>query len=328
MKYKSIFLRLLAFACVIDLLVKVRRSMAKRLTFTVMLSAVIISGTLSSCQYKDFDDYDGTVSTMVVMDWSGLGRSSVKPEVMKVVFYPINGSMHPFPVNVKDSAMVYLPLGQYRIFAYNDDSSILRISGTDSSFGTPVVYTDKADNRGLPGNIGTFYDYPNVTYATYTGAAVMNFTDNRIILKPEVVTRDVEVIVDSVLNQKDISSVRMSLDGVSNTYTPLTAPKNFVTMVSDAGLSPSENRITSSFHVYGLDRSVHTLQLFITGNGFKRILSFDVTGLVNDQIGSGGKVIIHVTAGYDAEKDVPVDATSGIGVGVDDWPSEDIPLNL
>ena len=265
---------------------------------------------------------------MVVMDWSGLGRSSVKPEVMKVVFYPINGSMHPFPVNVKDSAMVYLPLGQYRIFAYNDDSSILRISGTDSSFGTPVVYTDKADNRGLPGNIGTFYDYPNVTYATYTGAAVMNFTDNRIILKPEVVTRDVEVIVDSVLNQKDISSVRMSLDGVSNTYTPLTAPKNFVTMVSDAGLSPSENRITSSFHVYGLDRSVHTLQLFITGNGFKRILSFDVTGLVNDQIGSGGKVIIHVTAGYDAEKDVPVDATSGIGVGVDDWPSEDIPLNL
>ena len=39
MKYKSIFLRLLAFACVIDLLVKVRRSMAKRLTFTVMLSA-------------------------------------------------------------------------------------------------------------------------------------------------------------------------------------------------------------------------------------------------------------------------------------------------
>lgn len=112
MKYKSIFLRLLAFACVIDLLVKVRRSMAKRLTFTVMLSAVIISGTLSSCQYKDFDDYDGTVSTMVVMDWSGLGRSSVKPEVMKVVFYPINGSMHPFPVNVKDSAMVYLPLGQ------------------------------------------------------------------------------------------------------------------------------------------------------------------------------------------------------------------------
>ena len=306
MKYKSIFLRLLAFACVIDLIVKVRRSMAKRLTFTVMLSAVIISGTLSSCQYKDFDDYLPNI----------LGAMTDNDLLMITADHGC------------DPTYSDLPLGQYRIFAYNDDSSILRISGTDSSFGTPVVYTDKADNRGLPGNIGTFYDYPNVTYATYTGAAVMNFTDNRIILKPEVVTRDVEVIVDSVLNQKDISSVRMSLDGVSNTYTPLTAPKNFVTMVSDAGLSPSENRITSSFHVYGLDRSVHTLQLFITGNGFKRILSFDVTGLVNDQIGSGGKVIIHVTAGYDAEKDVPVDATSGIGVGVDDWPSEDIPLNL
>lgn len=220
-------------------------------------------------------------------------------------------------------------MGQYRVFACNDDSRILRLGGTDNGYGMPVVYTDKADRHGLPDS-GDFYDYPDRTYVSYIGTAVSDFSGNRIVLRPVEVTQEVEVIVDGIKGQDDIYSVRMSLDGACNSFSPvMTAERSYVTVVSDGVMRPSEDRITSSLHVYGMDRDEHTLQLFITGRGFRKRLTFDVTGQVNGQAdGTLGKITIHVRADYDAGKDVPVDATGGMGVGVDDWPTEDIPVSM
>lgn len=316
--------------------------------YSLLAAALAMTFWLSSCHYKDFDDYEGLLKVKVVIDYSVIDTVSSKPKMMKVVFYPTDKTFAPVSYNIKDSAYVDLPVASYRVFTYNDDSGINRISGIDDITAAPTIYTDPANPRDILRRDSlddtTYYDWPDRTFTDYRLASVNGdiYTttpdDNRIVLYPTEVTRRIEVTVDGVRNTKYISSVRLSLDGIQLSYSPLVLLEDtrantiqrqkYESLVADAGIDAESGKICSAFYAYGFSAGKHYLQLFIKGQGFNKLLRFDVTDQVLSQLETDGTMKIHVNTDYDAYDDYPVDVSGGIGVGVDDWPSEDIPINL
>lgn len=309
----------------------------RTLMFMTLLLSVMM---LTSCHYKYFDDYEGFLKVKVVLDYSHMDTTDAKPKVMKVVFYPTDKSFQPVSYNIKDSAYVDVPVASYRVFTYNDDSEINRAGGVDDTSSVPLIYTGRANYRGLFPKDSLdntlYYDFPDRLFTDCKLASVSGdiYTtqpdDNRIVLYPEERTRRVEVVADGLKNLKYVNGVRISLDGIQHEYVPnlWSYTNTYVPLVSDASKDDDRNRIESYLYSFGFNEGKHYLQIFLQGNGFNRILRFDVTEQVIRQLNNSDTMKIYVNAVYDAYDDVPVNVSSGFNIGVDDWYNNDVPLNM
>lgn len=305
--------------------------MKKNIITSVMAATLLLT---ASCQYKDFDDYAGMMQVKVIADYSDAQADSI-PAVTRSIFYPVSGN-NPYTYDLKDSAVVDLPDGTYSVFAYNNDSEINRTRAYSFQDGAPVIYTDKADYRGIfpvdSLDHTVYYDYPDVTYAYYgisTVNGVPDLTtpdDNRIVLKMKKVTREVKVTVIGMKNTKYISGLRMSVSGMQKDYSPVSGYNNtFVSVVADGSVD-KDSTLTSDFYVFGSDKTGHVLTVHIDGGNFHKVLQFDVTDQVNAQLPGSAPIVIRVTTDYDVKDDVPV--KNGFDVDVDDWQDEPIPIDL
>lgn len=304
--------------------------MKKRLFFI----SVILSTVLASCQYKDFDDYAGTVGVTIVADYSRSG-CAVTPAVTRAIFYPTGGSSQPFVYDVYDSLSVDLPTVGFNVFAYNNDSEINRTRGYAYREGNPVIFTDTADRRGIFKTSDLdhtiYYDYPDVTYAYYGSATISGMPGtassaaNKVVLSMKKVTRDITLIVRGMRHTSYIKSLRVSVDGIQRDYCPSSSYLHtYVPIVADG--SVTADSLVSRFHLFGVGYVGHTLTLHIDGGNFHKVLQFDVTDQVNDQRFGMRPITVVVTTDYDIKDDVPVN--SAFDVGVDDWVEEDIPVDL
>lgn len=317
---------------------KIQRYKINLMFMTLPFLAMI----LTSCGYKDFNEYEGLLKTKVIIDYSRMDTVSNKPEQMKVVFYSTDMD-YTYVCFIKDSAVVEIPVGNYKVFTFNDNSELNRFSvsfGDHSLNEILMIYTDEADSRGILHKDSldktVYYDYPDRTFADSKPFTVKGdiyttkIDDNRLVLYPEEKTRRVEVIADGIKNQKYIKGVRMTIDSVQREYIPelWQYPNQYVPLVFDASMLAEQERLEGSMNIFGITNGHHYLQIFIQGNGFNRILRFDVTEQVKNQFNSKETMKIYVNANYDAFDDYPIDVSGGINIGVEDWYNEDIPANL
>lgn len=306
--------------------------MLKRITFSFAVCMLLV---LASCQYKDFDDFAGTERVTVVADYSRSGVDSL-PSVTRCIFYPLQGSPEPFVCDLMDTTYTDLPEGSYRVFAYNNDSEINRMRAYKYLDGSPVIFTDKADYRGIykADSIDhtVYYDYPDSTYSYYGTTEVVDVSGyhrrdaNTVKLSMGRVTRDIVITVTGMRHSEYVTGVRFGLDGIKREYSPNKEyTSSYVAVIADGAVCGGDT-LRTSFPVFGVGYSGHILTVHIEGNGFHKVLRFDVSTAVNDQRFGNGTIRINVKTDYDAGDDAPQSNT--FKVDVKDWSDEEIPVDL
>lgn len=323
------------------------KNICSALFMFVML--VIMSTIITACQYKEFDEYDGTLPVKVVVDYNRSGCERV-PQITRVVFYPGDGQGNPFLYDIRDSSTVNLPIGMFQIFAYNNTSEINRTRGMSDMAASPVIYTDKADYRGIYQkdsiDYTDYYDYPDVTYTSWETATLSGNAqnaspdDNRIVLQMERITRQVNIEVRGIRNASFVKGVRMSLSGIQKEYSPVSSfAHTYVSIVADGKVDTNDpdkgNRsvfddkvvidtLHSSLNIFGFGQQRHILNVFLEGDNWHKILSFDVTDQLQSQSNGMTPILIIVNTDYDVKDDVPKD--SRFDIHGSDWEDEEIPI--
>ena len=322
----------------------------KKIIYSGILGLSLATG-ITSCQYKDFDEYDGTVPAKIVVDYSNSGCESV-PQMTRVVFYPVQGQSNPFQSDIRDSATVQLPTGMLQIFAYNNTSEINRSRGMSDMPASPVIYTGKADHRGIYQKDSLdnteYYDYPDITYTSWQSASLSGNAqtaradDNRIVLPMQRITREVRIEVRGIRNASFVHGVRMSLSGIQKEYLPVAGYNHsYVSLVADGTVDTDDpdkdNRsvfddktvidtLHSSMNIFGIGQQRHILSVFLEGSNWHKTLSFDVTDQLQSQSEGMSAVIVIVNTDFDVKDAVPKD--SRFDIHASDWEDEEIPIMM
>lgn len=304
-----------------------------------------------SCQYKDFDEYDGTFPVKVVLDYKNSGCVT-QPDVSRVYFYPTNNEEHPYYYDVKDSSVVNLPTGQMQAFAYNNNSEINRTRGFQDEKAHPVIFTDRADNRGIYRkdslDHSIYYDYPDITYSAWLPVEIFgNETiskpdDNRIVLTMKTITRPVTIEVCGIKNAGFLRNVRMALSGMLQDYSPIDEfSHSYVNIVADGMIDAKDpdrgNRsvfddknvidtLRSSFQVFGVGEQKHELDIFLDGGSWHKVLSFDVTEQLNKQINGNEPIHVIVKTDHNIKDDIPIQG--GFDINVFNWDDMKVPIDM
>lgn len=320
----------------------------KNILYSGFLGLAMTIG-ITSCQYKDFDEYDGTVPAKVVVDYSHSDCGS-KPLINRVIFYPMQDQAKSFQNDIKDSSIVQLPTGLIQVFAFNNTSEINRTRGMADIAASPVIYTEKADYRGIyqkdDFDKTEYYDYPDTTYISWKSvtisgnAQVSSPDDNRIVLQMERVTRPVLIEVCGLRNASFVHGVRMSLSGIQKEYSPVRGYNHtYVNLVADGIVETDDpdkgNRsvfdnktvidtLRSSLNIYGIGQQQHILNVFLEGSNWHKILSFDVSDQLQKQSQGMSPIIVIVNTDFDVKDVVPKD--SRFDIHVSDWEDKEIPI--
>lgn len=318
--------------------------------YSSIICLALASG-IASCQYKDFNEYDGTIPVKVVVDYTNSGCASA-PAISRVLFYPLEGQGSPFIFDIKDSAVVNLPTGMMQSFAYNNNSDINRTRGFQDVTASPVIYTDKADYRGIfqkdDLDKTLYYDYPDTTYTSWKTVGILgnekisSADDNRIVLPMTRVTREVTIEVRGIRNASFLHGVRMSLSGINREYSPVEGfSHSNVSIVADGTIHTADpdkdNRsvfdgktvidtLRSTMNIYGVGQQGHILTAFLDGGNWHKVLSFDVTAQVQSQEQGLSPIHIIVETDYDTKDDVPV--SGGFDVNFSDWDDKEVPVDM
>lgn len=319
--------------------------------YTHIICVAAVAASMMSCEYKDFDEYDGTVPVKVMLDYKNSGCST-PPAVSRVYFYPVQNSQNPYFFDIKDSMVVNLPIGLMQVFAYNNNSEINRTRGFQEENAHPVIFTDKADYRGIYKkdslDLTAYFDYPDITYSAWQdmkvvgNGAVTKPDDNRLILSMKTITRPVVIEVRGIKNASFLRGVRMSLSGIQQDYSPVEGfTHSYVDIVADGKICTTDpdkgNRsvfddtnivdtLQASLNVFGVGKQKHELRVFLDGGNWHKVLSFDVTEQLNALITDEGPVHVIVETDHNVKDDIPVQG--GFDVHVSDWEDVAIPVDM
>lgn len=263
--------------------------------------------TLVSCDHKEFCHDDGRTKKLIVeYDWSDAPEAN--PRGMCVFFYSLdNGEYYRFDFDNPKGGEIEIPVGEYMLITYNNDTELVRFSGTNH-FDTHIAYTREGDlleplyGNGVtstakpdngervcitPDNLwGCHVDYVKITDTCvyYTLPADdedvcdcdrQQTTDVRVItLYPHDMLCHYSYEVRNVENAEYISKISASLSGMAPTLKLMdeSLPDECVTLPF-AGKVGDNNKITGSFLTFGHNdnnSAVHKMTFFvIMNNGAK-----------------------------------------------------------
>lgn len=295
-----------------------------------------MAALLSSCYYKDFGTYHGTVPVKFVFDYDSI---DFRPQMMRLVVYPLDGQFtEPMVRDFRDTLTVNLPAGHYRVAAFNDDSGILRYSDYDTMDGKVTISSGIADKNKtlkldtIPG--ATFYDYPDRVATVYEPSLDIAMpTDNTeaitVHLLPTEATSQVHVTISGMRHMNLLQQVELCLDSCYVAYyvsAQAAAPPIAFVVSPDARIAAEDNVLTANFNIFGLPTDDgHTLRLILNGMGFSHILNFGLDGKIERRAGSRD-VWINLCTDFDIDKLVP--KGSGFDVDVDEWTTDSAELKL
>lgn len=245
-----------------------------------------------SCDHKDiwFMESEGT-RLLVRYDWSEAPDAS--PAGMCVFFYSTDneGEYHRFDFSNIRGGEVQLPIGNYRIITYNNDTEAVQFSG-QRSYDGHMAYTRTGDlleplyGNGItssatqlndervvitPDNLWgctatdveispygvtyTFTDFwHGTTIKTRGTVTVDSVTGNQIItLKPADLLCHYDFEVRNVKNIEHISRISASLSGMSGAMNMSTGKLDteHTTLPFSAGVNAAGDKVTGAFLTFG-----------------------------------------------------------------------------
>lgn len=311
------------------------KTMNKILTISACVLMMVV--TLTSCHYKDFDEYPGNVPVKFVFSYDSL---EFKPGMMRMLICPKEGQFtEPLVNDFRDSTTVSIPLGSYRVVSYSNDSEILRSSRANDQDGNLLITTGLADRTKfhVPDSLASweFYDYPDrvAAYIDDSVSIVWNdertlLSDNTFLLIPHEITKSVTIEIDGMRGMQWLTGVTFSLDGCNTDYYPAADSPGKETgsiVCSDASVNFKDSVITTQFHIFGLPKTQgNTLHLFLSGNGFSHTLWFDIDGKVQ-YLNNHGDMLIRLTTDFDVRSVAP---HNNFDVGIDEWRTDSVDIKM
>lgn len=288
---------------------------------------------LQSCHYKEFDeDFLDTAPVRIVADWQGADFRSG----LRLVICPLDGQyQRPYVVDMKDSVNLRLPVGHYRIVAFNSYSDILRITGLDDLTGNVEIRTDPADASKLscldtvPHS--TLYDYPDRTMAgrAWTATVRKDVPCNRIVIPVKEATVPVNIVIRGIRHLEYINTAVFTLDNCNLAYYPAadSVGKRLVTLVThDSKLDIGQGTVSTSFQTFGFSpKDSHVIWVGLTGEGYGTVLRYDVDGS-NFSVGDDGNITIRLDTDFDVKTIVP--KGSSFVVDVDKWREDSLDIEM
>lgn len=308
--------------------------LSSRLCLLTLMTAI-----LSSCHYKDFDEYDRreNVPVRFVMGWTGMEQQPG----MRLVIYPEEGQfLKPMIRDFNDSINIRLPEGRYSVVAFNSYSDILRISGIDDDQRMIRISTGMADltkTRSLDSlKAQPLYDYPDTLTTSRDSAVVIDWEKfqsfegvQRVVLKPFVATKMVSVIVEGI---KHLEYVHSAVFCLADCYTAYFPVQNILDNILGTVVSANSkydcqnNKLYNNFNVFGFKAEYpHTLYIILTGEGFCKILPFDLDSS-NINVDEQGNITIRLTSDFDVKSVVPKGNTFDIDIG--EWKADSTQIDL
>lgn len=305
--------------------------MRQRLYYIALTLLAVLC--LQSCHYKEFDeDFLDAVPVRIVADWQG---ADFRPG-LRLVICPLDGQFsRPYVVDMKDSTSLRLPVGRYRIVAFNSYSDILRVTGLDDLTGGVEIHTDPADASKLscldtvPHS--TFYDYPDRTMAgrAWTATVRKDVPDNRIVIPVKEATVPVNIVISGIRHLEYINTAVFALDNCNLAYYPATdsVGKRLVTLVSyDTKMDFAHGTVSTSFQTFGfLPKDSHVIWIGLTGEGYGTVLRYDVDDR-NFSVGEDGNITIRLDTDFDVK--TIISKESPFSVDVDKWREDSLDIEM
>lgn len=249
--------------------------------------AIALVAALTSCNHKDLIYLEMQKSTIrVAYDWREAPDATATG--MCVFFYSLDDAnvYYRFDFANTTGGEIEIPQGHYRLITYNNDTELVRFSGTNG-FGTHTAYTREADlleplyGNGVSSSVKTSngervcitpdglwgYHVTDVvvdrhgvtyTYYPYDGRAndaeePVSSTDQTITLYPHDMLCHYSYEVRNVENAQYISKVSASLSGMAPTMNMSddTVGSEHVTLPVSGKADLATNRIVGQFLTFG-----------------------------------------------------------------------------
>lgn len=304
---------------------------------------------LTACEYKELCyDHNHTVEVRIVFDWS---QQEVRPRGgMTVWFYHAeHPEAEPLRFDLPGTAggTVRLPIGRYRVLAYNNDTETIRYQGTELidsltactrwssieegtllSSHAPMPQADSTDLQRIMLE-------PDPLWAASYGDLPVRLSDMEcgltVTMQPGLRYYDVTVTILHVQDMSSAYDFGGSLSGVSSQVTMLTGKVS-----DDAVIQPfpvrtaSDSTLTASLRIFGhcpaaVHRHLLTVYALLDG-GSGWYHPTDVTAQMHDAAHFVPPNHIYITIDSLALPKPLTGGSGGFHPTVDDWEQVNIDL--
>lgn len=323
---------------------------------------------VSSCNHKDLCYLDETkVRIVVEYDWSDAPYAD--PRGMCVFFYSKDdGSYYRFDFDNPDGGEIEIPAGRYLVITYNNDTEVVRFSGTnhfdshtaytregdllEPLYGNGVSTTAKTDNNErvciAPDALwGCHQDEVEIsesgvsyTYIPYRGREICkdcsaNTETHVITLYPHDMLCHYSYEVRNVENAEYISKISTSLSGMAGEMNMWdeSLHKELITIPVGGKVDFANKKVTGAFLTFGHTddaAAMHKMTFFVimTDGSKYRIENYDNLNVTTQVDNAPDKRHVHII--IDGLK-VPVphgDGDGGWNPTLDDWGVENEDLYI
>lgn len=296
--------------------------------FLILMAALF----LSSCHHREIECPAGVAGRIdVKFMWDQAPEA--EPDGMTLYFFPLDdgGQIWRFDIAGRDGGPVALPLGRYRLLAYNNDLSRVSFTNKDSFY-------DFTANAGIVSE-GTVTP-PGLLYAgtveminiTMCGVeyvkpdgSVKNCNQGLVRCYPRRLSTVYTIEVRNVTGLEYLRTASVRLDGLAPSLRMVSDESLGEAVGENTALTPDVANSTLGGVLTGFGSAPGTLdhQLTVTvtrGDGKSFAKSFDVTSQVLNS--SDSKNVLIVVDGLKIPDDVTPPSPGedvGIEVGVDGW---------
>jgi len=275
--------------------------------------------------------YEETAETVNVhVTWPD---SITVPEGVRVIFYPVDGSL-PYIFNLKPTgSTVYVPSGEYNVLFFNNDTEYLWFQN-GGSFSKIEAYTSillkAGKTKGFPQqNVvnmpDLFYTYRLNNYRVSEGSLATAAIE--AIPHAKVYTMGILI---KIIGLKNVSSATGYLSGVAGSYFPGmdSVPETSSAIAFDFGQKNSQY-ISATARTFGLSgtqpqENIFRLILTLT-NGDTKTCDFNITDLL--KIDLSQKMVLSIPDSIVVE-DVSGNTGSGFNATVEGWDETEIDMPM
>lgn len=307
------------------------KSLYRITKYTMVVAAM--TAILTSCHYKEFDEFAPKYKTRIIADYSLLGYDHQYTN-MRTVLFPLTAEMdYPYQVDVHDTTIVSIPEGEYRVLAFSNDGLHETYNFDGYSPYSASISVVHANNEGLPDSLKNVYDYPDRICAfDSTGINVVkddlrpDWSFNDIFLHPQEITRQVRIHLYGIQHPEKAEKIRFTLDNLPLSYRLAyhEPSDSLCTMIVKGSRDFSEHSLFyGNMNVFGTGGDIHHVNALIEGPGFKIIMNFDVTEQIKRQANKQD-IVLELYTNHDLYDDIP----SGFKVDVNDWDDNEVIINM
>lgn len=285
----------------------------------LLLLGVVATFTVSCVKEDTSSNLNAVSEVNVSFDWSNVTQT---PEVMKVIYFPIDGGEPFSDIIYSEGGISLVPEGDYSVLCYNFDIERIRLRGVDS-YSSFEAYTSQSTRTTI---IESSVSEPDNFYAASNERITVSGSTMSLILAPLEYVHQLTFAVKDFSGVENILDARGALSGMPGSVFigKTDAQQELTTVLFDNGYEIRDGQVWGGLKVFNNYTSgvanILTIEI-LSGKGIYQ-KTFDVT----DQLRAGRHIEVSL-GGLVIEKGA--DQTgSGFESDVSTWKETEYPIDI